>query len=124
VERKEAVHVIPDPVWAAPALAAFQFADAAFSWRPLWFVQRCLEDVRFPRSYWWVFTPVKAAAGAGLVVGLWVPYIGAVTAGALVLYFLLAVGSHLRVRDIGRNLLSATWLLFASAFVLTTFVAA
>jgi hypothetical protein len=114
--------MIPDPVWAAMALAGFQLADAAFSRRPLWFVEQCLEDVRFPRPYWWVFTPIKAAAGVGLLAGLWIPYIGASTAGLLVLYFALAVGSHLRVADIGRNLLSATALLGASAFVLATFV--
>ena len=114
--------MIPDPVWAAMALAAFQFADAAFSRRPMKFVERCLEDVRFPRSCWWVFTPIKAATGVGLVAGLWVPYIGAITAGALVVYFVLAVGGHLRVADIGRNLLSATTLLGASAFVLATFL--
>jgi hypothetical protein len=114
--------LIPDPMWAAPALAAFQFADAAFSRRPLWFVQQCLEDVRFPRTYWWVFTPIKAVAGAGLVAGLWIPYLGAITAASLVAYFVLAIGSHLRVGDIGRNLASATLLLAASAFVLTTFL--
>jgi hypothetical protein len=114
--------LIPNPAWAPAALAAFQFADAAFSRRPLWFVQQCLEDVRFPRPHWWIFTPIKAAAGLGLVVGLWVPYIGAITAGALVLYFVLAVGSHLRVADIGRNLLSATGMLLASGFVLATFI--
>ena len=114
--------MIPDPVWAAPVLAAFQFADAAFSRRPLWFVRQCLEDVRFPRRYWGIFTPIKAAAGAGLLAGLWLPYLGAVTAAAMVVYFVLAVGSHLRVGDIGRNLGSATFLLGASAFVFTTFV--
>jgi hypothetical protein len=114
--------MIPDPVWAAPALAAFELADAAFSRKPLWFVVDCLEDVRFPRRYWGVFTPIKAAAGVGLLAGLWIPYLGAATAAALVVYFVLAVGSHLRVGDIGRNLLSATFLLGASLFVLTTFL--
>lgn len=114
--------MVPDPVWAAPALAAFQFADAAFSQRPLWFVERCLEDVRFPRRYWRIFPPIKAAAGLGLLAGLWIPYVGAVTAAALVTYFMLAVGSHLRVGDIGVNLGSAALLLGASIFVLTTFV--
>lgn len=114
--------MIPDPWWAAAALAVFQFADAGFSLRPLWFVERCLTDVRFPRPYWWIFTPIKAAAGLGLLLGLWVPAIGAVTAGALVIYFVLAVASHLRVRDIGINLLSATTLLASSILVLTTFL--
>jgi uncharacterized membrane protein YphA (DoxX/SURF4 family) len=116
--------MIPDPVWAAPALAAVQFADVAFSWRPMRFVQLCLEDVRFPRRYWWVFPPIKFAAGLGLLIGLWVRFVGAITAGALVVYFVLAVASHLRVRDIGRNLASATWLLGASTFVLLSFLRA
>jgi hypothetical protein len=48
--------------------------------------------------------------------------LGTLTAGGLVLYFSLAAGAHLRVRDIGRNLLSATALLGFSAYVVTTFI--
>jgi hypothetical protein len=114
--------MVPDPVWPAAALAAFQFADAAFSRRPLWFVEECLDGVRFPRRYWSIFTPIKAAAGAGLLLGLWIPYVGTITAAALVSYFVLAVGSHVRVADMGRYLLSATAMLAASTVVLATFV--
>jgi hypothetical protein len=103
-------------------LAAFQFADAAFSVKPLWFVERCLDDVRFPRRHWRVFTPIKAAAGVGLLAGLWIPHVGAVTAACLVVYFVLAVAAHVRVRDVGRNLASATLLLIASVYVFVTFV--
>jgi hypothetical protein len=114
--------VIPDPVWVAPALAAFQFADAAFCVKPLGFVARCLDDVGFPRRYWHVFTPIKAAGGVGLLAGLWVPHLGAVTAACLVVYFVLAVTAHLRAGDIGRNAASAALLLLASALAFTTFI--
>ena len=114
--------VLPDPVWLAAPLAAFQFADATFCIKPLWFVEKCLDDVGFPRRYWRVFTPIKAAAGVGLLAGLWVPAIGAIAAACLVVYFVLAVGAHLRARDIGRNLGSAALLLAASALALATFV--
>ena len=59
---------------------------------------------------WWPVMPwVKVAATAGLVAGLWVPYVGALTSAALVVYFVLAVSAHIRARDIGRNLaLNAT----------------
>jgi hypothetical protein len=109
-------------VWAAPALALAQLADAAFCVRPLAFVARCLERVRFPRRHWRLLPPIKAASGVGLVIGLWVPGLGAVTAGALVVYFVLAVASHVRVRDVGLNLAAAASYLAASAFVLATFV--
>lgn len=37
------------------------------------------------------------------------PYVGALTSAALVVYFVLAVSAHIRARDIGRNLaLNAT----------------
>lgn len=52
---------------------------------------------------------VKVAATVGLVVGLWVPYVGALTSAALVVYFVCAVSAHIRARDIGPNLfLNAT----------------
>lgn len=108
-------------MWIATPLAAFQFADAAFSIKPLWFVARCLEDIGFPRRYWRVFTPIKAAAGAGLLAGLWIRPLGVVTAACLVVYFVLAVGAHVRAHDIGRNLGSATFMLAASAVVLSSF---
>ena len=62
------------------------------------------DDVRFPREWWWIFTPIKFAAAAGLIAGIWVPYLGAVTCAALVVYFVVAIGMHLAARDLGRNL--------------------
>jgi hypothetical protein len=46
------------------------------------------------------------------VAGIWIPYLGAVTCAALVLYFVVAVTMHVRARDLGRDLfLNATGML-------------
>lgn len=93
-----------DPIWPLFVLAAIQLADAIFCIRPLRFVAECFDDVGFPRRYWWVFTPIKLAAAGGLVIGAWVPGVGLAACLGLIAYFLLAIGFHVRARDIGRNL--------------------
>lgn len=65
---------------------------------------RTLEDIRFPKHFWWMLTPVKLAAAIGLIVGIWIPALAALTSGALVVYFIVAMGMHIRARDYGRNL--------------------
>ena len=57
-----------------------------------------------PPRWWWVLPPIKIAAGVGLVAGIWVPLLGLVTSFALVAYFVVALGAHVRVRDVGRTL--------------------
>lgn len=47
------------------------------------------------------------------------PYLGAVTTIALVLYFVVAVAMHVRARDLGRNLVvNATGMLVLCVFTL------
>nr|BFF25106.1 hypothetical protein GCM10025732_30710 [Glycomyces mayteni] len=47
------------------------------------------------------------------------PYLGALTSSAVVLYFLVAIAMHVRARDFGRNLfLNATGMLALSVFTL------
>ena len=93
-----------DPTWPLIVLAAIQMVDAAACIKPITPVAQCFDDVNFPRRYWWVFTPIKLAAAVGLLAGVWVPEIGLAACLGLVLYFLLAIGAHLRARDFGRNL--------------------
>jgi hypothetical protein len=93
-----------DPTWPLFVLAAIQLADAAACVKPIAPVANCFDDVNFPRRFWWVFTPIKLAAAAGLLVGGWVPEIGLAACLGLVLYFVLAIGAHVRARDFGRNL--------------------
>ncbi len=103
---------LPEPTWPVIALAVIQLADAAFCLRPLPFVAQCLTNVGFDRRYWPVLTPLKLAAVVGLVAGIWVPWLAAVTTAALVAYFVVAIAMHIRARDLGRDLfLNATGML-------------
>jgi uncharacterized protein (DUF2062 family) len=111
--------VLPDPVWPVVVLALIQLVDAALCRKPATFIAQCLTNVRFPRRHWRWLTPVKVAAAAGLVAGIWIPYLGLVTAVALVLYFVVAVTMHVRARDLGRDLfLNATGMLLVCVAVL------
>lgn len=114
--------MIPEPVWAAPVLAVIQLADAAFCAVPLRFVTECLDDVRLPHRIRPLLPVLKLAAAAGLTAGLWVEHVGATTALCVTVYFTLAVGAHIRVRDFGRNIFNATVLTVFSAYALTTFL--
>jgi hypothetical protein len=95
---------VPDPVWPVVVLAIIQFVDALLCLKPVAFIAQCFDDVRFPRRLWWIMSPIKFAATAGLLAGIWVPWLGAVTSAALVLYFVVAIGMHVAARDFGRNL--------------------
>lgn len=102
----------PDPRWPVVMLAAIQLIDAILCIKPAAFIAECFEGVHWPRRFWWMMTPIKLAATMGLIAGLWVPYLAAVTCGALVAYFVCAIAAHVRARDFGRNLyLNATGML-------------
>lgn len=104
-------------MWPVVILAAISFVDALLCLRPVAFIAQCFEDVGFPRQWWWVMAPLKFAAAAGLVAGIWVPYLGAATVSALVLYFVIAIAMHIRARDLGRNLfVNATGMLVLCVF--------
>lgn len=95
---------LPAPVWPVVVLAAIQFGDGLLCLKPVAFVEQCFIDVGFPRRFWWVMAPIKFASAAGLVAGIWIPWLGLVTAACLVLFFVIAIGTHIRARDFGRNL--------------------
>lgn len=85
-------------------LAVIQLVDGLLCLRPVSFVARCLENVRFPRRCWGLLSPLKFAAALGLLAGTRVPFLGVVTTVALVLYFVVAVAMHIAARDLGRDL--------------------
>lgn len=92
-------------------LAAGQAADAALCAIPAPFITECLDVVEFPRDKRWIFAPVKAASAIGLASVWRFPALARFTAVMLTVYFSLAVGSHVRVRDFGRNFAAASSLL-------------
>lgn len=100
------------PWWPLALLAVIQLGDAILCVQPVAFVRQCLIDVRFPERFWKLLTPVKVAAAIGLVAGIWLRPLAILTCAALVCYFVVAISSHLRARDFGRNLfLNATVML-------------
>ncbi|WP_327102932.1 DoxX family protein [Nonomuraea glycinis] len=116
---------LPDPIWPVVVLAIIQAGDAVMCIKPVPFIAQCFKDVRFPRRHWWIMPPLKFAAAAGLILGIWLPYLGAVTCAALVLYFVVAIAMHIAARDFGRNLfLNATvMLLICVAVGVSSFMA-
>lgn len=92
-----------DPWWPLAVLALIQLGDGIMCLKPVAFIRKCFEDVGFPKRFWWVAPPIKFAATAGLVIGIWFRPLAILTTAALVLYFLLAAGAHIRARDFGRN---------------------
>jgi DoxX-like family len=64
------------------------------------FIRKALDTVGFPRRYRWIFSPIKAAAAVGLFSMRWFPGPARLTTAMLTLFFVLAVGSHITVRDL------------------------
>jgi hypothetical protein len=74
----------PDPVWPVLVLALIQLVDAAPCVKPVGFVAACFEAVKWPRRLWWLMPWLKLAAVAGLIAGIFIPYLTAVTCSALI----------------------------------------
>jgi hypothetical protein len=56
--------------------------------------------VGVPVSFFPALAFLEIAGAAGLLVGIWVKGLGVAAAGCLVAYFIVAIGSHLRKRDL------------------------
>lgn len=80
-------------------LAAFQAADAVACAIPAPFIAKALDQVECPAQVRKVLPIVKAASAVGLLSANRFPVLARVTTAALTLYFTLAVGAHIRVRD-------------------------
>ena len=96
------------------AFAAFQAGDAVACAIPLPPIAKILDDLGVPDSVRPVLPVVKAAAAVGLLSVSWFPALARLTTALLTLYFVLAVGAHIRARDKVVNVLPA-------ASFLTTF---
>ncbi|MFV9634171.1 DoxX family protein [Mycobacterium neumannii] len=112
-----------DPWWPLAALALVQVVDGALCVAPVGFIRECLQDVRFPRRFWSILPPLKMAAAAGLIIGIWVPPLAFLTCVALTCYFVVAITMHIRARDLGRNLFVNATGMLALCVTATGFVA-
>jgi len=93
------------------AMAAFQAVDAAICVQPIPYVAKCLDDVHYPAEGRWIFPVVKGAAAIGLLGGTRFPWLAKLTLVMLTIYFTLAVGFHIRAKDLRLNAASASSLL-------------
>jgi hypothetical protein len=89
------------------ALAAFHAGDAVACAIPVPYIAKILDSVEVPTNIRWVFPVVKAAAAVGLASVYRVPALARLTTALLTVYFALAVGAHVRVRDRVANIVPA-----------------
>lgn len=99
-------------------LAAFQAADAVACAVPLPYIAKALDTVGCPPQVRTVLPIVKVASTVGLLSVNRFPALARLTTAALTLYFVLAVGAHVRVRDSVAN--SALAALFLALFAAMT----
>jgi hypothetical protein len=89
--------------WASPktyaGLAAFQAVDAVACAIPVPLIARTLDTLEVPQSIRWLLPASKAASVVGLLAAGRIPALARLTTAMLTVYFTLAVGAHLRVRD-------------------------
>jgi hypothetical protein len=89
------------------ALAAFQAGDAAACAIPLPAIEKSLDTVGLPANVRPVLPVVKVASAIGLLTVSRFPAVARLTTALLTLYFVCALGAHIRVRDKVVNALPA-----------------
>lgn len=91
--------------------ASGQAADAAACIGPIPYIARCLDDVGYPERNRWIFPVIKGASALGLASAPRYPGLARLTAVMLTVYFCLAVGAHVRTRDLRLNFAAAASML-------------
>lgn len=81
------------------ALAAFQAGDAIACAIPVPYIAKSLDTLGVPQDIRWILPVSKAASVIGLLSVSRFPVLARLTTAMLTLYFVLAVGAHIRVRD-------------------------
>lgn len=99
-------------------LAATQLGDAVACAIPIAYLRREFDRLQLSARTVRAMTPVKAAAGVGLLVGLWLPVLGVATAVARVAYFVAAIGVHTRAKDPPSRFTNASGMLALTLVVL------
>jgi len=88
-------------------LAAFQAADAVACAIPVPYIAKALDQLGCSPEIRRVLPIIKAASVVGLLSVNRFPVLARLTTAALTLYFVLAVGAHIRVRDAVVNTIPA-----------------
>ena len=88
-------------------LGAFQAGDALACAIPVAPIAKTLDNLGVPQNVRPVMPVVKAGAAIGLLSVRWFPGLARLTTAMLTLYFVLAVGAHIRARDKVVNTLPA-----------------
>ena len=89
------------------ALAVFHAVDAVACGVQVAPIRKVLDDLRVPDEIRPVLPVVKTAAAVGLLSVTRFPALARLTTAMLTLYFVLAVGAHIRARDKVVNALPA-----------------
>jgi hypothetical protein len=103
---------------AYAALAVFQAADAAACAIPLPLITKALDQLGVPLDVRWILPVSKAASVVGLLSAGRFPALARLTTAMLTVYFMLALGAHIRVHDRVVNAIPAAFFL-ATYAVLT-----
>ena len=74
-------------------------AYSLFSWTPP-ALAKAREALHYPRWYWVLAGCVATIGALGLLVGLFIPVIGALSAAWMVAYFIVATFTHLLRKDL------------------------
>jgi DoxX-like family len=100
------VSALTSPKVYAP-LAAFQAADAVACAIPLPLITKSLDQLGIPLNIRWMLPAAKVASVIGLLSASRIPVLARLTTAMLTVYFVLAVGAHIRVRDRVVNIIPA-----------------
>jgi hypothetical protein len=100
------------------ALAAFHAVDAVGCAVQVAPIKKILDDLDIPEGIRPVFPVVKGAAAIGLASVTRFPALARLTTAMLTLYFVLAVGAHVRAKDKIVNMIPAAT--FLTTFALMT----
>jgi energy-coupling factor transporter transmembrane protein EcfT len=85
------------------------------------FIKKDLDAIGCSPTLQRIIPAVKFAAAIGLVIGLWNPSFGFFVSLCLVVYFVIAVGFHLRAHDKIANSIPPALLAILCVLVATTF---
>jgi hypothetical protein len=110
------VSVLTSPKTYA-GLAAFQAGDAVACAIPIPPIAKALDQYGVPENIRWILPVAKGASVLGLLSASRIPALARLTTAMLTLYFTLAVGAHIRVRDRIVNTLPAASFLVTYALL-------